>query len=133
MRGSKLAADSVKKPEAQAKDKTGLEPSKSGKDLGKFAGTDPSKLSAGRFSKLYDGTAAGKDSEEPSSGVKLSAKKPGAGAPPAETQTQKSLKTASIPALSVSVPKGNKSTAWTSDAYGVTLGLQYVFCQGGFA
>ena len=125
MRASKLAADSVKKPEADEKTKTGLEPSKSGNDLGKFAGAESSGLSAGKFSRFYDGSAAAGDSEGPSSGVRLSAQK--RTAPPADPMgivPGKPLKMAGIPpspSAQAAAASGNKSAAFTSDAYGITL------------
>ena len=123
MKTSRSAAESVKNPDAAGQEKTGLEPSRSGKKLNEFAGTEPSKLTAGKFSKLYDGSAAAGSSEEPSSGVRLSAQKHSAAAGPAELPPQRSLKTAGIPSPSgqPGAPSENKSAALTSDAYGITI------------
>jgi hypothetical protein len=75
MKAQKPAADSVKKSGETDKDKTGMEPSRSGKALGDFAGTEPSKLSAGKFSSLYDGSgSAGKDPAPDPDTVNLQAK-----------------------------------------------------------
>lgn len=127
LKAYRLAADSVQKSGKAGKDKTGPERSRSGQELGKFAGTDPSRLSADKFSEFYDASASGKKFEEPYSGVKISAKKTAADAAPAEIQARKSLKTAPIPILTgptlpvVSHGASNKNL--TSDAYGITVHL----------
>ena len=125
MNAAKLSSDSVKKPGAADKNASGLEPSRSGKKLNEFAGAEPSKLTAGKFSKLYDGSAASGGADDPASGVRLQAKKRQTAADLEEIQPQRSLKTAGIPSPSgpAAAPAGNKSTAFTSDAYGITVNV----------
>ena len=126
LKASWLAADSVRKPGKAGKNKTGPELSRSGKELGKFSGSDPSGLSAGKFSEFYDGNAARKKSEEPSPGVNISSKKNGAKAAPVETQARKSLKTAGVPVLTdPTLPMVSYGTFndLTSDAYGTTINV----------
>jgi len=124
MKAAKLSSDSVKKPGAAKPNATGLEPSSSGKKLNEFAGAEPSRLTAGKFSKLYDGSAAAGGADEPSSGVRLQAKTRQTAAGLEEIQPQRSLKTAGIPSPPSGQPAaaaGNRSTAFTSDAYGITV------------
>ncbi len=121
---SSLTADPVKKPEAYEKDKTGLKHGKSGSELGEFAGAGQSSLSAGKFSKFYDGNTADWNFKEPSSGVELAIQPRAAAPEPAKTQSGGNLKSAGIPPAPSSpafAPAVNKSAALTSDAYGVTV------------
>ena len=121
MKASKLAADSINRPGDAAKKKTGLDPSKSGKELWEFAGREPSKLSAGKFSKLYDGSnSTDKDSSQSADTVKLKAKKNSKfSAPGTEADVSKKRLTSSAPPeLALAGKTKTQTGADLSMAYG---------------
>lgn len=124
LRSLKVAAEALKK-QASPESLKGPE-SKSTAALDKFAGPDPSKLGADSFSKLYDnmnvsgadpvvagrgGYAAGSAKAVPTAQLTTPQTRPAFTMPEVK----------SAPVSGTAQPAAPKSTALTSDAYGVTV------------
>lgn len=120
----KAAAEALKK-QTSAQALKGPD-SKSTASLNKFAGPDPSKLGADSFAKLYDNmNASGSDPVVAGRGqYAAGAAKSGAAAQFTAPQKKTAFTMPEVKSapLSGAAPAGNaKSTALTSDAYGITV------------
>jgi len=121
----KFSAEARKK---QASGETPKAPaSRSTDSLDRFAGPDPSKLGAASFSKLYDNmSASGADPAPVIRGQSgTGAASPAAPAAAASVQPKRSdfamPEVVPAPRAAAAPAAGQKSTALTSDAYGVTV------------
>jgi len=125
------AADEALKKQASPEALKGPD-SKSTAALDKFAGPDPSKLGADSFAKLYDNMSA--SGAEPvvagrgqyAGGTAKAAAAAQLTAPPAKKPAFAMPEVKSAPVDRAAAAQQNKSTALTSDAYGVT-----VYTRGG--
>lgn len=123
LRALKAAAEALKKQTAGAAVKG--PDSKSTAALDKFAGPDPSKLGADSFSRLYDNmNASGSDPVVAGRGqYAAGTADKGTGLQFTAPQKKAAFTMPEVKSApgAVTAPAGNKSTALTSDAYGVTV------------